>query len=101
MPEQFETIRERLQRQLQANGMFPQDAEEVMATLIAQGEDGVPGMAYRWDDSPEGYPPMFLAVLWVPVSAAALAWIDANCPKAWYRPMFAPEECPAGGGDDA
>ena len=43
----------------------------------------------RWLDSTEGYPKCMLSLITVSAARAALDWIDANCPQAWYRPMFA------------
>jgi hypothetical protein len=36
----------------------------------------------------EGYPVSMRAVFALLLNRAALTWIDANCPKAWYRSMF-------------
>lgn len=66
-------------------GMFDHEAEQVLAILkdelIKDGFD-------RWNDHVEGHPIGFMAALRLYINTAALAWIDANKPLAWYRPMF-------------
>ena len=35
------------------------------------------------------YPPMMTAALTTSIKQAAVKWIDANNPEAWYRAVFA------------
>lgn len=88
------TIAQWCLKYLEDLGMFPEQAKAVMAPLLS-GTREVPGMLEfqnRWEDFTEGYPESFLRVLMLYVDQAATEWIDANVPKAWYRPIFAHEE---------
>ena len=80
------TIREKLTELLTRNGMWPNDAFEVMEEVISS--DTTESMIDRWNDVADGYPKPFLALLWFMVRQKALEWIDANCPKAFYRSLF-------------
>lgn len=80
------TIREVLVKQLKDNGMFDNQANEVIDGYAA-GPFGE-SMRGRWDEDTTGYPEQLLGVLWLGVRAEALAWIDENCPAAWFKPMF-------------
>lgn len=42
----------------------------------------------KWDDNTTDYPDTVLRVIVVSVNRQAIIWIDENCPKAWYRPLF-------------
>lgn len=81
------TIQEQITKRLVDNGMFEDQANQVISLLKADKicQDT---MQDRWGDNIEGYPPQFLAVMWVTTKRHALAWIDANLPLAWYRPLF-------------
>ena len=69
------------------NGMFPKNAVKVLLSI--QTDEANAAMRGRWLDSTEGYPKCMLSLITVSAARAALDWIDANCPQAWYRPMFA------------
>ena len=81
------TIRDTIKQHLVAKVMFESQADEVVEAVIAAPENEA--MAGRWDEDTEGYPDVMMRVLLVSAKTHALEWIDANCPKAWYRPMFA------------
>jgi hypothetical protein len=68
------------------NGLFPDDAAKVVEAMKADPANEA--MASRWNDDPEGYPPQIMALVWFSAKQHALEWIDANCPKAWYRAVF-------------
>lgn len=70
------------------NGMFESDVQKVME-LAKQDEVLKDTISERWNDSLEGYPPLFKNLLIVSINAIAVKYIDENCPLAWYRPMFA------------
>lgn len=72
-----------------SNGMFEADAKTVFETIKAAPENEA--MADRWNDDIDGYPPEMINVLWFTVKRHALAYIDATCPQAWFRPMFTSE----------
>ncbi len=73
--------------QLVNNGLFPAPAAAVMEAVKADPANEV--MIGRWTDDVEGYPPQIMAAAWYSAKHYALVWIDANCPKACFRPIFA------------
>jgi len=77
------TVREYIYRYLHSRGMFPGQAQTVLAAVVAQNPD------VHWDDPATAYPNVLLAALSVSVDSEALTFIDAHCPQAWFRPMFA------------
>jgi len=83
------TIRQRLETMLVERGMFPLQAQAVMDAVIA--DPASEPMNGRWTDTSSGYPTSLLAVIWISVERHTLAWIDANLPLAWFRPMFTGE----------
>jgi len=83
------TIEEKIRQLLSEHGMWSTGLEETMRE--AKEGDLLESMAQRWGDSLDDYPPQFLAVLWLCVRGIALDWVDANCPKAFYRPLLASE----------
>ena len=72
---------------IEASGITHTDAVMILDAVIASPENA--SMVGRWEDSIDVYPPSMLAVLTVSVNRHAVAWIDANCPEAWCRPLFA------------
>lgn len=80
------TIRQTITDRLISCGLMPDDAAKVMDDVIA-AEENAP-MQGRWDDEATGYPPSILSLAWFSAKQHALAWIDANCPQAWFRGMF-------------
>ncbi len=88
------TVEEYCQDYLVSHGMFPNQAEGVIAIVKSKGESEDPKVnnglaALHWSSPTEGYPPQLLVVLKMVLASNAIEWIDANLPKAWYRPMFA------------
>ena len=83
------TIREWCEDYCYQRGMFRDQAKAVVDRFAAdpRGET----MRGRWDDDVTGYPKGFAIVMGIAVSSMAVAWIDENLPRAWYRPMFAGE----------
>lgn len=81
------TIQDAIKQYLVENGLFPYAADKVIEAVKA--DEGNECMATRWGDSTDDYPPIMIAAIMVTVKSHALAWIDANLPKAWFRPMFA------------
>ena len=84
------TIRQWCEDQCCQRGMFPEDARAVVDALAAEDTT----MEGRWDHPVDGYPAQLLFVLRMCLDDHALQWIDANCPKAWYRPLFESQESP-------
>lgn len=81
------TFEEKCLNLLQEYGMWPDQAMEVLEMVKA--DEANKAMIGRWSDSVEGYPASLIAVLWLSVKDVALQYIDANCPTAWFRTMFA------------
>lgn len=81
MPETFEG---RIKQQLTSRGMFEPQADAVLAVL----KDRHPEMSGRWGDPITDYPGALYGVIWLSAREEAVKWIDANLPKAWYRPLF-------------
>lgn len=71
------------------NGLFPQDAEEILKRYISSDE--AKPMACRMNDDESSYPPQALAAVWLGIQHHALEWIDENVPEHWARPIFAGE----------
>lgn len=88
------TIREWAEDYCFQRGMFPAQAKAVIDQYAASNE-GKP-IEGRWHDATEGYPPQLRALLAMGIDRAAVEWIDANLPKAWFRPMFVPNGIPEG-----
>jgi hypothetical protein len=87
------TFRELAHGYLTENGMFDSQADDVIALMVADPANEP--MMQRWTDHVEGYPDAMKSVIIVDARRKAVEWIDANCPLAWYRPMFAPVEAEA------
>jgi len=83
----METIESKITKILVSKGLFPEQAAQVMELVKAAPENE--SMQGRWSDAPEGYPDFMMGALVVSVNSYALEWIDANKPRAWFRPMFA------------
>jgi len=78
------TFNEYFLKYLVINGMSSEQAIDIMATVK---EEDSP-MKGRWNDTFEGYPDTMLPILMFGVRREALKYIDENCPKAWFRPVF-------------
>ena len=81
---------EKLQQELQANGMFESQAQAVVESLkIGEAESA---MASIWNRQVDGYPPTIWNIFWRTACVYALKYIDAHAPKAWFRPVFLPAD---------
>jgi len=81
------TIQEKLAKMLFDRGMFPDEATKIVDEL--KGLPQNKPMNGRWDEPEDDYPPVLITALWLTTKQLALAYIDENCPMAWYRPLFA------------
>ena len=79
------TIKAEISHYLESNGLWPDQAEAVVAAL--QAAPGSGGLSFQ--DPAEHYPPTMLAVLKLNARAEAVKWIDENMPRHFARPMFA------------
>lgn len=87
------TIREHYTQYLEGNGLLPGQAASVMDAVEANDDP----MKGRWQDQVSDYPPLMIRALVLSVNAEALAWIESNCPNAWFKPMFAEQSKPQSG----
>ena len=67
-------------------GMWEKDATSVLETM--KKDESQVALADRWTDFVEDYSKEFLTAISLTAESFALAWIDANLPKAWYRRNF-------------
>lgn len=81
------TFEEVMHDRLTNCGMFPDQVDAVVERVKAAPENE--SMAQRWNDKAEDYPPAMLGILWLTAKRHALAYVDAECPQAWFRPLFA------------
>jgi len=80
----------KLRTRLISNGLSDYQAGQILISFV-EGESGN-SMSSRLHDSAEDYPEGLFNVLWALCLPYALAYIDSNCPKAWFRPVFLPQE---------
>jgi hypothetical protein len=69
------------------NGFFPDQAERVFEQV--KQDKSNEAMTNRWNDEVDGYPKSMQSVLIYTLNRNAVEWIDANCPQAWFREIFA------------
>jgi hypothetical protein len=81
-----QTIEQKLTDYLINSGMFQHQAEAVMEAV----KKLQPSMDGRWSEPPSAYPVALYIGLQITARTAALEWIDANLPDAWFRGMFEP-----------
>lgn len=84
------TIEQRMLTNLFEQGLFEDQAAAIMELVKVAPENEA--MKHRWQDDASDYPPQLLAVAWFSVKRHTLEYIDANCPNAWFRPLFTSEE---------
>lgn len=82
------TTREKLIEMCIDNGMFPEQAKEVVELAISEIDKLVDGYKTTWDRPANEYPDGLYAVMFLTVADVAIKWIDENLPKAWFRSMF-------------
>ena len=82
------SIYTRLRTELYNNGLFENQADAILSSLVSQQDHPLSG---RWNDATTEYPAPMLGLLRMEAKAAALEWIDKNMPLHWARPMFMPD----------
>lgn len=87
------TFEQFMRERLTNSGMFPNQVNAVVERVKAAPENEA--MAQRWNDDVSGYPSQMLGIAWLTAKRHALAYIDAECPKAWFRPLFTDDEVSA------
>lgn len=82
----METTKQKCLRFLVERGLSTKEAVTVFdraQPLLQVGDYKI-----EWDGPAGEYPDPFYSVAFIALREAALEWIDENCPKAWFRPMF-------------
>lgn len=87
---------ERLSKDLEANGLFPNQVKEVIDRIVSDETDQMRG---RWMEDTTDYPDMIYNVVWSDCKRVTLNFIDETCPLAWFRPMFLSGEAQAAWAD--
>jgi len=82
------TTRQRFEKMLTDMGVFDSQAAAIMELAIPMFSEASPEYSVTWDRPASEYPDAFYRVTFVLVKRAALQWIDANLPQAWFRAMF-------------
>jgi hypothetical protein len=82
------TIKGKLIKMLEANGMFESQAKEVIELAIPKLNEVVKDYRVDFNDSEDTYPEAIYTVFFMSVKPIALNWINQNKPEAWYKPMF-------------
>jgi len=75
------TIRDKLLEELVSHGLWEDETNAILDTL----ENDTPSMTGRWHEDVNNYPPQMFAVLLISAKAAAVKYIDANCPNHFAR----------------
>ena len=82
------TVRDFFTGRLEENGMFENEAKEVLELAIPKVEEMVPGYNITWDRPKNEYPEAIYTIMWNVIKEVALEWIEENAPEAWYKAMF-------------
>lgn len=83
-----ETVRQKLEKMLIANGMFESQAKEVIEIAIPSLNDLVDDYKITFDSPSSDYPNRLYNTLYLIIKPIALEWIEENKPMAWFKPMF-------------
>jgi hypothetical protein len=70
------------------NGMFDDQASAVVGMAKTHSLFTEFGER-RFSDNTSDYPQPMMSVFLVSLNRVAVEWIDANCPNAWFRGVFA------------
>lgn len=82
------TVKNQLIEMLIERGMFESQARDLMEASIPELNKMVDDYEVQWDRPSAGYPKAIIGALFVCLKPLALEWIEANCPQAWFKPMF-------------
>lgn len=82
------TVRDKLIDYLVKRGMFPEDANEILLVFDLTQKEMLPDYHITYSSPCDDYPDAVYLVWSLELNRLALQWIDANCPRAWYRMMF-------------
>jgi hypothetical protein len=82
------TVREKLESMLVANGMFENQAKEVIELSIPKLNELADDYTITFESPSNQYPDMIYNLWYMTIKPIALKWIDDNKPMAWFREMF-------------
>lgn len=82
------TVREKLESMLVANGMFENQAKEVIELSIPKLNELADNYTITFESPSNQYPDMIYNLWYITIKPIALKWIDDNKPMAWFREMF-------------
>jgi len=78
------TFKQYFEKELESQGMFPQQAKDVMVSVIENDDT----MNERWFEDVKGYPEALGNILRITVHQEATKYLIIHCPEAWNRPIF-------------
>jgi hypothetical protein len=81
------TIQQRLIDFLTHRGMFEAQANAVWVQFATEHSEDESRFREPWDS----YDATMQSLWLIAIRQAGLKWIDANLPRAWFRPMFCPD----------
>ena len=82
------TVREKLESMLVTNGMFENQAKEVVELSIPKLNELADDYTITFESPSNQYPDMIYNLWYMTIKPIALKWIDDNKPMAWFREMF-------------
>ena len=82
------TTKERILKSLTDRGLSTGEAEQRFTATLPEVEQAVQSYRVTWDRPASEYPDPFYAVIGMYFDRKAVEFIDANCPMAWFRPLF-------------
>lgn len=83
------TTRQKFETMLFEMGVFESEATQIMDLAIPRFHELLPQYQVTWESPASEYPDAFYNVgFMVVVKKAALDWIDANLPMAWFGALF-------------
>lgn len=84
------TFNEEMTTYLTDHGMFDSQARLVME--MVKDHELFKEMRGRLNEETTDYPTAIKSMCFMYLRVVALEYIDKNCPAAWFRPVFLPEE---------
>lgn len=81
-------VRGKLEGMLVSNGMFENQAKEVIDLAIPKLNELVDDYTISFESPSSDYPDMVYNIWFMTIKPIALKWIDDNKPMAWFRELF-------------
>lgn len=80
------TFRQYIEDYCYQRGMFPEQTQIVVEMVTTDKANEA--MSGRWNDQTTGYPMPILAMMVMSINRHTITYIEKECPKAWFKPMF-------------